>query len=151
MYILLAQRKHIFIKKIFFWFKFESWLYVQVYLFIILYSYCIATNIIQYLLYLVWLVYECLYSLSYIWENGVSYCIKELCNLSLGIQGPFMEEGDIHILSHGRKVPQWWSPFLWLSIRFGPYCTVQPDPIYHSFCRNDQFVFITFSSKDTWT
>ncbi len=33
-------------------------MYVQVYLFIILYSYWIATNIIQYLLYLVVLVYE---------------------------------------------------------------------------------------------
>ncbi len=32
-------------------------MYVQVYLFIILYSYWIATNIIQYLLYLVMLVY----------------------------------------------------------------------------------------------
>ncbi len=33
-------------------------MYVQVYLFIILYSYLIATNIIQYLIYLVWLVSE---------------------------------------------------------------------------------------------
>ncbi len=24
-------------------------------------------------------------------ENGVSYCIKELCNLSLEIQGPFTD------------------------------------------------------------
>ncbi len=31
----------------------------------------------------------CLYSLSYIRENEVSYCIKDLCNLSLEIQGPF--------------------------------------------------------------
>ncbi len=36
----------------------ELTVYVQVYLFIILYSYWIATNIIQYLLYLVVLVYE---------------------------------------------------------------------------------------------
>ncbi len=35
--------------------------YVQVYLFIILYSYWIATNIIQYLLYLVVIVYEYLF------------------------------------------------------------------------------------------
>ncbi len=33
-------------------------MYVQVYLFIILYSYWIATNISQYLLYLIGLVYE---------------------------------------------------------------------------------------------
>ncbi len=38
--------------------KRELTVYVQVYLFIILYSYWIATNIIQYLLYLVVLVYE---------------------------------------------------------------------------------------------
>ncbi len=39
-------------------------MYVQVYVFIILYSYWIATNIIQYLLYLVVLVYEyvCMHS-----------------------------------------------------------------------------------------
>ncbi len=36
----------------------ELTVYVQVYLFIILYSYWIATNIIQYLVYLVVLVYE---------------------------------------------------------------------------------------------
>ncbi len=57
MYILLAQRRHIFLEK---WIKknIESWLYVVVYLFIILYSYWIATNIIQYLLYLVVFMYE---------------------------------------------------------------------------------------------
>ncbi len=39
----------------------ELTVYVQVYLFIILYSYWITTNIIQYLLYLIVLVYEYLY------------------------------------------------------------------------------------------
>ncbi len=68
----------------------------------------------------------CLYLLSYIWENGVSYYIKELCNLSLEIQGPFVWRG---VLRHGRKVPRWWPPLLWLSIQFGPYCMVQPDRI----------------------
>ncbi len=38
--------------------KCELTVYVQAYLFIILYSYWIETNIIQYLLYLVVLVYE---------------------------------------------------------------------------------------------
>ncbi len=38
-------------------------------------------------------------------ENGVSYCIKELCNLSLEIQRPFMGEGGTPIPRHGRKVP----------------------------------------------
>ncbi len=64
-------------------------MYAQVYLFIILYSYWIATNIIPYLLYLVVIVHEYLSVFSYIRENGVSYCIKELCNLSLEIQGHF--------------------------------------------------------------
>ncbi len=50
----------------------------------------------------------CLYSLSYIWENGVSYYIKELCNLSLQIQGPFIWEGGTLIIRHGRKAPRWW-------------------------------------------
>ncbi len=49
MYILLAQRRHIFLKneKNYIFLKAD---YVQVYLFIILHSYWIATNIIQYLL-----------------------------------------------------------------------------------------------------
>ncbi len=57
MYILLAQRRHIFLEK---WKKKERELtvYVHVYLLIILHSYWIATNIIQYLLYLVVLMYE---------------------------------------------------------------------------------------------
>ncbi len=38
-------------------------------------------------------------------------------------------KGGTPILRHGRKILQWWPPFLWLSIRFGPYCMVQPDPI----------------------
>ncbi len=40
----------------------------------------------------------CLYALSYIQENGVSYCIKELCNLYLKIQGPFMVEASTRYL-----------------------------------------------------
>ncbi len=66
-------RKNIFLKL--FW---ELAVYVQVYLFIILYSYWIATNIIQYLLYLVVLVYEYLSVFTQLYlKNGVSYCIKE--------------------------------------------------------------------------
>ncbi len=75
----------------------ELTVYVQVYLFIIIYSHCIATNIIQYLLYLVVLVsaYLSVFTQLYLTENGASYCIKELCNLSLEIQRPFT-----HILMH---------------------------------------------------
>ncbi len=32
-------------------------------------------------------------------------------------------------IRNGRKVLRWWPQFLQLLIRFGPYCTVQPDPI----------------------
>ncbi len=80
-------------------------MYVQVYVFIILYSYWIATNIIQYLLYLVMLASEYLSVFTQL-KNGVNYCIKELCNLSLEIQGPFMREGGTPILRHGRKFPR---------------------------------------------
>ncbi len=124
MYILLAQRRHIFLEKCnlkkIFW---ELTVYVQVYLFIILYSYWIATNIIQYLLYLVVFVYEYLsvFTQLYLRKWG-----QPLCNLSLEIQGPFMGKGGTPILRHGRKVPRWWPPFLWLSIWFGPYCIMQP-------------------------
>ncbi len=80
-------------------------MYVQVYLFIIIYSYWIATNIIQYLLYRVVLVFEYLSVFTQLYlRNGVSYCIKELCNLSLEIQGPFMGEGGNLVLRHGRKI-----------------------------------------------
>ncbi len=56
MYILLAQRRLIFLEK-----KKKNWeltVYVQVYLFIILYFHWITTKIIQYLHYLVVFVYE---------------------------------------------------------------------------------------------
>ncbi len=49
MYILLAQRRHIILEKYFFFV--ELTVYDQVYLFIIIYLYWIATNIVQYLLY----------------------------------------------------------------------------------------------------
>ncbi len=70
-------------------------MYVQVYLFIIRYSYWITLFNTYYTLYGLCLNI-CLYSVSYICENEVSYCIKELCNLSL--EGPFMEEGVLPYL-----------------------------------------------------
>ncbi len=80
-------------------------MYVQVYLLIILYSYWVATKSIQYLLYLVMLVSEYLsvFTQLYLRKWG-QLCIKELCNLSLEMQGPFMGEGGTPILRHGRKV-----------------------------------------------
>ncbi len=41
----------------------------------------------------------------------------------------FHGEGGTPIHKHGRKVLWWWPPFLRLSIQFGPYCIVQPNPI----------------------
>ncbi len=94
MYILLAQRRQIFLEILFKNKKnWELTVYVQVYLFIIRYSYWIATNIIQFLVYLVELVSEYLSVFTQLYlRNGVSYCIKGLCNLSLEVQGPFMGE-----------------------------------------------------------
>ncbi len=50
-------------------------MYVQVYLFIILYSYWISTNIIQYLLYLVVLVYEYLFVFTYLLSEKMGSAI----------------------------------------------------------------------------
>ncbi len=87
-----------------------------------------------------------LYSLIYIGENGVSYCIKELCNLSLEIKGPFMEQGGTPILRHDDDPC---------------FCDYRSDLVLivwcnqirltPSFCRKNQFVSITFISRDTWT
>ncbi len=131
MYILLAQRRHIFLEKWYFYKKnWELTVYVQVYLFIILYSYWIATNIIQYLLYLVVFVSEYLSVFTQL------YLRKWHQLLYQRIMQPFFRstrtfhwEGGTPILRHSRKVPEWWPPFLWWLIRFGPYCMVQPDPI----------------------
>ncbi len=142
-----AKKTYTFRKMIFFFLNWELTVYVQVYLFIILYSYWIATNIIQYLLYIVVLVYEYLsvFTQLYLRKWG-QLLYQRIMEPFLKIEGPFMWEGGTPILRHGRKVPRWWPQFLWLSIQFGPYCIVQPD-----FCRKNQFVSITFSSRDTWT
>ncbi len=41
---------------------------------------------------------------------------------------------------------QWWRPSLRFSIQTGPYLMPHLDP-----CRKNQFVSITFSSRDIWT
>ncbi len=64
-------------------------MYVQLYLFTILYSRWIATNMVKYLPYIVLFVYNHLCIHSCVGKNGANYCIKELCDLSLEIQGPF--------------------------------------------------------------
>ncbi len=131
MYILLAQRRHIFrkMKKK----QKKHWdltVYVQVYLFIILYFYWIATNIIQYLLYLVLLVWKYMSVCTQLYPRKWGQLLyQRIMQPSLEIQGPFMGEWGTPILRHGRKVLWWWPQFLQLSIRFGPYCTVQPDLI----------------------
>ncbi len=113
MYILLAQRRHMFLEKrnVFknIW---ELTVYVQVYLFIILYFYWIATNIIQYLLYLVVLVYEYLSVFTQLCPRKWGQLLYQ------SIMQPFFRnrrtfhgEGGTPILMHGRKVPQWWHHF----------------------------------------
>ncbi len=127
MYILLAQRWHIFLQNFYF---FLNWLtvYVQVYLFIILYSYWIATNIIQYLLYLVMLVSEYLSTFTQLYMRKWGQLLyQRIMQPLFRNTRTFQGEGVIPILRHGRKVPRWWPSFLWLSIRFGPYCMVKLD------------------------
>ncbi len=78
--------------------------YVQVYLFIILYSYWIATNIIQYLLYLVVLVYEYLSACTQLYPRKWGQLLYQR------IMQPFFRNtrtfhgGVWYILKHGRKV-----------------------------------------------
>ncbi len=116
----------------------ELTVYIQVYLFIILYSYWIATNIIQYL---------SVFTQLYLRKWG-QLLYQRIMQPFLRNTRTFMGEGGTPILRHGGKVPQWWPSFLWLSIQFGPYCIIRFTP---SFCRKNQFVSITFSSRDTWT
>ncbi len=129
---LLAQKRHIFfrkMKKIFFFF-WELTVYVQVYLFIILYSYWISTNIIQYLLYLVVLVYEYLSVCTRLYPRKWGQLLyQRIMQPFFRNTRPFHGGWGTPLLRHGRKVLQWWSPFLRLSIPFGPYCMVQVDLI----------------------
>ncbi len=82
-------------------------MYVQVYLFIILYSYWIATNIIQYLLYFVVLVYEYLSLFTQLYPRIWGEVLYQR------IMQPFVRNtvtfqvgwGSTPILRHSRKVP----------------------------------------------
>ncbi len=125
-------------------------MYVQV--IIILYSYWIAINIIQYLLYLVVLVPEYL-------SVFTQLCLRKWCQLLyqiimhpfLEIQGPFMGRGVL--------------PYLGMVVRFRSddpcFCDCQSDlvpivwcsqiPLNYSFFWKNQFVSIAFSFRDTWT
>ncbi len=127
MYILLAQIKHIFLenltKKSFLR---ELTVYVQVYLFIILYSYWIASNIIQYLLYHVVLVYEYMSVFTQLYPRKWGQLLYQRIMQPLFRNTWTFHGGGGYSHTHGRKVPRWWTPFLQLSIWFGPYCMVQP-------------------------
>ncbi len=129
--------------------------YVQVYLFIILYSYWIVTNIIQYLLYLVVLMYE------YLSVQCIHSTISEQ-------MGSAMVSKNYATFLWKYKDLSWWRgvlPYLGMVERFqGDYphfCDCRSDwvPIVWcnqilltpSFCRKHQLVSITFSSRDTWT
>ncbi len=76
-------------------------MYIQLYRFTILYSHWIATNIVKYLLYLLLFVYNSQSVFTHVQVKiGVKFCIKELYNLSLEIQGPFT-----HRLMHVYLLP----------------------------------------------
>ncbi len=105
-------------------------MYVQVYIFIIQYSFWIAINIIQYLLYLVVLVYEYLSVFTQLYLRKWGHLLyQRIMQLFLRNIRTFHVGGGTLILRYGRKVLWWWPPFLWLSIQFAPYCMVQPYPI----------------------
>ncbi len=121
-------------------------MYVQVYLFIILYSYWIVTNIIQYLLYLVMLVSE------YLFVFTQPYLRKWGQLLYQRIMQPFLK--NTRTFHWGKGV----LPHLGL---VGRFCGDDPRVCD---CRSNlvllygvietfflQFVSITFSSRDTWT
>ncbi len=81
-------------------------MFVHVYLFIILYSYWIATNIIQYLLYLVVLVNEYLsvFTELYLRKWG-QLLYQRIMQPFFRNTRAFHGEGGTPILRHGRKVP----------------------------------------------
>ncbi len=121
---------------------------VQVYLFIILYSYWIATNIIQYLLYLVVLVYEYHSAISdtmgsAIVSNNYATFLWKYKDLSWG-------QEYTPILRHGSS-----------AVMTPCFCNCQSDLIAivwctqirltPSFSRKNHFVSITLSSRDMWT
>ncbi len=128
-------------------------MYVQVNLFIILYSYWIATNIIQYLLYLVMIVSEYLSIFTQLYLRKWGQLLYQR------IMQPFLR--NTRTFHGGRGV----LPYLGMVGRFRGddprFCDCWSDlvPIVwcnqirltHSFCRKNQFVSIAFSSRDTWT
>ncbi len=153
MYILLAQRRHIFLEKDFlFVLNFRADCVCSGILFIILYSHWIATNIIQYLLYLVVLVYK------YLSVFTQPYLRKWGLLLYQRIMQPFLRNTRTF---HGEGV----LPYLCMVTRFCGYdsrfCDCRTNLVLTvwchqirltpSFCRKNQFVSITFSSRDTWT
>ncbi len=127
--------------------------YVQAYLFIILYSYWITTNIIQYLLYLVVLVYGYMSVCTQLYPRKWGQLLYQR------IMQPFFRNTRTF---HGGGAML---PYLGMVGRFhcdDPHCCdCQSDlvPIVWcnqirftpSFCRKHHFVSITFSFRDTWT
>ncbi len=82
-------------------------MYVQVYLFIILYSNWISTNIIQYLLYFVVLVYEYLSVFTQLYLRKWSQLLyQKIIQPFFRNTRTFHGEGGTPILRHGRNVPR---------------------------------------------
>ncbi len=82
-------------------------MYVQVYLFIIIYSYWIATNIIQYLPYLVMLVPEYLSVFTQLYLRKLGQPLyQRIMQLFFRNTRTFHGGGGTPILRHGWKVPR---------------------------------------------
>ncbi len=65
-------------------------MYIQLYLFTIKYSHWRAIDMVKYIPYLILFVYNYMSVFTHAYVNNkINYCIKNICNLSLEIQGPF--------------------------------------------------------------
>ncbi len=145
MYILLAQRRHIFLEKMKLKKKKkELTVYVHIYLFIILYVYWIATNIIQYLLYLVVLVFEylSLFTQLYLRKWGQLLLYQRIMQSFFRNTKTF--HGGIGVLPYLGMVGR-------LCCDDPHFCDCRSDLVPIVWCRKNQFVSITFSSRDTCT
>ncbi len=100
-----SKKTYIFRKIKFFKTFWELTVYVQVYLFIILYSHWIAANIIQYLPYLVVLVYEYLSVFTHLYMSKWGLLLyQRIIQPFFRNTRTFHGGGGTPILRHGRKV-----------------------------------------------
>ncbi len=146
-------KEDIFVEK---WKKKKKWeltVYVQVYLFIILYSYWIATNITQYLLYLVGIVYEyrSVFTQLYLRKWGQLLYQRNMQSFFRNTRTFHEGRGVLLYLCMVRRFHSDDPCFCDCRSDLVPIVWCNQIPLTPYFSRNNQFVSITFSSRDTWT